>query len=91
MSMSVSDTPFSRSTRFSEKKICLGVTGSVACYKACDLLRAFVKIQIGVSVTLSKGAREFVSPLLFSALGGSRVYGDMFVAGENPFACFVPR
>lgn len=90
MSMSVSDTPFSRSTRFSEKKICMGVTGSVACYKACDLLRALVKIQIGVSVTLSKGAREFVSPLLFSALGASRVYGDMFAPGESPFAHLEP-
>lgn len=88
--MSLSDTPFLLSTRFVDKKICLAVTGSVAAYKACDLLRAFQKIQIKVNVTLSRGAREFVSPLLFASLGAAKVYGDMFSSLTDPFAHLEP-
>lgn len=90
MSMDIAATPFSRSTRFAGKKICMAVTGSIACYKACDLLRAFVRIQLEVGVTLSKGAREFLSPILFKALGAARVYGEMFSACEDPFAHLEP-
>lgn len=90
MSMDITATPFSRSTRFAGKKICMAVTGSVSCYKACDLLRAFVRIQLAVDITLSKGAREFLSPLLFASLGAGKVYGEMFATCEDPFAHLEP-
>lgn len=90
MSGAVSDTPFSRCAKFSGKKICLAVTGSIACYKACDLLRAFANIQIEAGVTLSRGAREFVSPLLFASLGAKKVYGEMFGSLSDPFAHLEP-
>lgn len=90
MSMDISDNPFSLSTRFAAKKICMAVTGSVACYKACDLLRAFVRLQIEADITLSRGAREFLSPLLFASLGAGKVYEEMFASGTDPFAHLEP-
>lgn len=73
---------FAGSTRFAGKKLHLGISGSIACYKAADLLRAWLKQGIDVSVTLTAAAREFVSPLLFEALGACKVYDDMFAECE---------
>lgn len=83
-------TPVDQSTRFARKRLHLGVCGSVACYRAADLLRAWLRMGIHVSVTLTGGARNFVTPLLFSSLGAAPVYGDMFAAGEEPFAHLEP-
>ena len=49
-------TPFDQSTRFERKRLHLGVCGSVACYKAADLLRAWSGMGIHVSATLTPGA-----------------------------------
>ncbi|MDD5406877.1 MAG: bifunctional phosphopantothenoylcysteine decarboxylase/phosphopantothenate--cysteine ligase CoaBC [Sulfurovaceae bacterium] len=50
------------------KKILLGVTGSIAAYKACEVARLFVKAGAGVQVVMSQAATRFVSPLTFEAL-----------------------
>ncbi len=55
-------------------KIVLGVTGSVACYKSFDLLRALVKSEHEVIVILTKGAENFLRPELFTYLGAKEVY-----------------
>jgi len=78
----VSASPFHNSRRFTGKRLHLGVCGSIACYKALDLLRALHALDIHVSVTLTDGARRFVTPLLFEALGAMPVYGRMFEGDE---------
>ncbi len=74
---------------FSGKRIHLGVCGSVAAFRAADTLRAWKKAGLGVSATLTRAAREFVTPLTFEALGASPVYTDMF-GGQTPFEHLEP-
>ncbi|MGW8169105.1 MAG: bifunctional phosphopantothenoylcysteine decarboxylase/phosphopantothenate--cysteine ligase CoaBC [Sulfurovaceae bacterium] len=50
------------------KKILLGVTGSIAAYKACEVARLFVKAGASVQVVMTEAAKRFVSPLTFEAL-----------------------
>ena len=49
-------------------KILLGVTGSIAVYKAATLVRELVKAGAEVKVIMTKGATDFVAPLTFSTL-----------------------
>lgn len=76
--MNIADNPFCLSKIFSGQRLHLGICGSIACYKALELLRAFIKIKINVSATLSHGAGEFLKPLLLQGLGADPVYGEMF-------------
>ncbi len=76
-------------TRLHNARLHLGVAGSIACYKSCDLLRHLLAMGIHVSATLTPGARQFVSPLLFSALGAMPVYTELF-ADTEPFAHLEP-
>lgn len=71
------------------KRLHLGVCGSISAYKALELLRLLMKAQVGTSVTLTPGARRFVTDLSFQSLGASKVYGEMF-ANEEPFAHLEP-
>ncbi|MES0489489.1 MAG: flavoprotein [Leptospirales bacterium] len=57
-------------------KILLGVTGSVACYKALDLTRLFAKNGHDVQVIMSKTAAGWISPVLFGALCGNDALTD---------------
>ena len=84
------NTPFDQSTRFERKRLHLGVCGSIACYKAADLLRAWTGMGIHVSATLTPGARRFVTPLLFESLGALPVYEDMFSPGQDVFSHLEP-
>ena len=68
------------------KKIALGVTGSIAAYKACELVRLYVKAGAEVAVVMTKGAQQFVTPLTFRTLSRRSVATDLF---ENP-ATWVP-
>ncbi|MDR1242158.1 MAG: bifunctional phosphopantothenoylcysteine decarboxylase/phosphopantothenate--cysteine ligase CoaBC [Deltaproteobacteria bacterium] len=70
-------------TPFAGRRIHLGVTGSIAAYKALDLLRAFHKHGMRVSATLTESAARFVTPLSFKALGAETVYSAMFPGGQN--------
>ncbi|OGG94882.1 MAG: hypothetical protein A2527_05100 [Candidatus Lambdaproteobacteria bacterium RIFOXYD2_FULL_50_16] len=60
------------------KEILLGVTGSIAAYKALDLVRRLKERGFEVSVALSRGALEFVTPLSFAALSGREVKVNLF-------------
>ena len=55
------------------KKILVGVTGSIAIYKACELVRLFVKSGADVRVVMSEAAIKFISPLTFEALTRNKV------------------
>ncbi|MBI3624901.1 MAG: bifunctional phosphopantothenoylcysteine decarboxylase/phosphopantothenate--cysteine ligase CoaBC [Candidatus Rokubacteria bacterium] len=60
------------------KEIILGVTGSIAAYKAVYLLRELVRLGAGVSVVLTEHAQKFVGPLTFRTLSGRPVLSDLF-------------
>jgi phosphopantothenoylcysteine decarboxylase/phosphopantothenate--cysteine ligase len=68
---------------FHGKRIHLGVTGSIAAYKALDLTMAFLHLHLQVGVTLTDSARKFVTGLSFGALGADPLYTDMFVDGAS--------
>ena len=70
--------PHFKFSHFTGKKLHLGVSGSVSAYKTLELLRAWKGLGIAVSVTLTDGAREFVTPMAYLSLGASKVYGAMF-------------
>lgn len=63
-----------------EKKKCvvLGVTGGIAAYKACEILRLLQKQGIDVYVVMTKNACRFVAPLTFETLSGHPVAVDTF-------------
>ena len=58
--------------------ILLGVTGSIAAYKACELTRLFVKGGHDVHVIMTQAATRFVAPLTFRTLSRNPVSIDMF-------------
>lgn len=60
------------------KKILLGVTGSIAAYKAASLVRLFVKEGAEVQVIVTPAAKEFITPVTLSALSGRPVSSDFF-------------
>ncbi|MGE4441016.1 MAG: bifunctional phosphopantothenoylcysteine decarboxylase/phosphopantothenate--cysteine ligase CoaBC [Desulfomicrobium sp.] len=68
---------------FHGKRIHLGVTGSIAAYKALDLTRAFLHLHLQVGATLTASAQKFVTELSFSALGAEPLYTGMFASGAN--------
>ena len=56
------------------QKIVLAVTGSIAAYKSCELLRLLIKRGAEVSVIMTEAAQRFVTPLTFRALGAKHVF-----------------
>jgi phosphopantothenoylcysteine decarboxylase / phosphopantothenate---cysteine ligase len=63
-------------------RITLGVTGGVAAYKAAELVRRLQQDNFSVQVVMTRGAREFVTPLTFAALSGQKVITDLFAGPE---------
>lgn len=64
------------------KHLVLGVTGSIAAYKAVGLLRALRAQGATVSVVMTRGATKFMPPLTFEVLSGHRVVTDLFEAQD---------
>lgn len=61
-----------------DREIIVGVTGSIAAYKACDLVSGLRKLPANVTVILTKEASRFVTPLTFQTLSCNPVIEDMF-------------
>jgi phosphopantothenoylcysteine decarboxylase/phosphopantothenate--cysteine ligase len=59
-------------------RITIGVTGGVAAYKAAELVRLLQQDGFTVQVVMTRGAREFITPLTFAALSGQKVITDLF-------------
>jgi phosphopantothenoylcysteine decarboxylase/phosphopantothenate--cysteine ligase len=59
-------------------RITIGVTGGVAAYKAAELVRLLQQDGFTVEVVMTRGAREFITPLTFAALSGQKVITDLF-------------
>jgi len=61
------------------KNIVLGVTASIAIYKACDLVRRLKKNNFAVTVVMTREAEELIRPIVFESLSGNKVYrGGIF-------------
>ncbi|MDR3309445.1 MAG: phosphopantothenoylcysteine decarboxylase, partial [Tannerella sp.] len=60
------------------KRIVLGVTGSIAAYKAAVLLRALVKKGAEVQVVITPAGKEFITPLTLSTLSRKPVISEFF-------------
>ena len=58
------------------KHILLGISGGIAAYKSCELVRLLKKQGHNVTVAMSRAATEFVSPLTFQALSGNPVLAE---------------
>src|SRR5499433_1787581 len=66
-------------------KIALGVSGGIAAYKAAEVVRLLQDRGIRVQVIMTNAAQEFVRPLTFAALSGTKVIAGMFESGaESP-------
>jgi len=63
--------------------IVVGVTGSIAVYKACDLVRQLQKQGMNVDVVMTKEAQAFITPLTFQSLANGSVYTDMFATPDR--------
>lgn len=65
------------------KRIVLGVTGSIAAYKAVLLLRTLLHEGAAVQVVMTQSATKFVTPLTFEVLSGHPVSTDLFEAHQE--------
>ncbi len=60
------------------KKIVLGITGSIAAYKACYIIRGLIKAGAEVQVVITPAGKEFITPITLSALTQKPVVSDFF-------------
>ena len=60
------------------KKIVLGITGSIAAYKACQIIRLLVKAGAEVQVVITPAGKEFITPITLSALTQKPVISEFF-------------
>ncbi|WP_312267181.1 bifunctional phosphopantothenoylcysteine decarboxylase/phosphopantothenate--cysteine ligase CoaBC [Neisseria sp.] len=65
------------------KHILLGISGGIAAYKSCELVRLLKKQGHSVTVAMSRAATEFVSPLTFQALSGNPVLAETHSGGTG--------
>ena len=67
-----------------QKNILLGVTASIAAYKACDLIKDLKNEGFQVTVVLTKDAAHFITPLSLQTFSGREVITDFFSAQSKP-------
>lgn len=60
------------------RNIILGVTASIASYRACELVCRLKEEDFSVTVVMTKEAQELIKPIVFQALSGNKVYRDLF-------------
>ncbi|MCL5885200.1 MAG: bifunctional phosphopantothenoylcysteine decarboxylase/phosphopantothenate--cysteine ligase CoaBC [Deltaproteobacteria bacterium] len=60
------------------KEVVLGVTGGIAAYKACEIVRELVKLGANVHVVLTDSGAQFITPLTLQALSKNPVVSDLF-------------
>ena len=65
-------------TPLKNKKILICITGSIAAYKTCELIRILKKQEAQVTVMMSKSAEKFVGKATFAALTNNEVMSDLF-------------
>ncbi len=65
------------------KRIVLGLTGGIACFKAAELCRSLVKAGAKVQVVMTEAASQFITPVTMQALSGQAVYTSQWDAREG--------
>ena len=65
------------------KRIVLGLTGGIACFKAAELCRSLVKAGAQVQVVMTEAASQFITPVTMQALSGQAVYTSQWDAREG--------
>lgn len=70
-------------TLLENKRIVLGVTGSIAVYKAVDLASKLTQAGALVDVVMTTAAKQFVTPLTFQSVTGRPVYDDLWQSGSS--------
>jgi len=65
------------------KTVIVGVTASIAAYKACEIVNLLRKDSFDVRVIVTKDALEFVTPLTLQTLSGNKVLTDMFEPSDK--------
>ena len=70
-------------TLLDQKRIILGVTGSIAAYKAVDLASKLTQLGAAVDVIMTESAQRFVTPLTFQAVTGRAVFTDIWQSPPN--------
>lgn len=60
------------------RRIVLGVTGGIACYKACEIVSRLKKLGADIKVVMTKNSQNFVAPLSFETLSNNPVVTDTF-------------
>src|SRR5215216_7077548 len=73
----------------SNKRITLGVTGSIAAYKAADLASKLTQAGAQLDVILTSGAEKFITPLTFQSVTGRRAYVDSDLWGSEAHVLHV--
>ena len=71
------------------KKIVLGITGSIAAYKAAILIRALVKKGAEVQVVITPAGKEFITPITLSALTSKPVISEFFAQRDGTWNSHV--
>ena len=72
-----------KSTSKKKKDIVLGVTASIAAYKACDIINNLKKLGFNVIPLMTEDAKNFISPLTLQTLAGNKVIDNMFTPPEQ--------
>lgn len=67
-----------------DREVLLGVTGSIAAYKACEVASLLTKLGIRVTTAMTASAREFAGPISFEAITNQRCITEMFAQIHNP-------
>ena len=71
------------------KHIILGITGSIAAYKAAYLLRLLIKRGAEVQVVMTPSGKEFITPVTLSSLSGKPVVSEFFTANTGEWHSHV--
>lgn len=71
------------------KKIVLGITGSIAAYKACHLIRGLIKKGAEVQVVITPAGKEFITPITLSALTSKPVISEFFAQRDGAWNSHV--
>jgi len=74
---------------FADKHLLLGVTGSIAAYKAADLASQLTQAGALVDVVLTEAATRFITPLTFQSVTGRPAYSDLWVASAEAHVVHV--
>ena len=71
------------------KKIVLGITGSIAAYKSCLVIRELIKRGAEVQVVITPSGKEFITPITLSALTRKPVASEFFTQGDGTWNSHV--